>query len=401
MHQRRRSIRTNNPRVCRAATGIALAACLLVLTPIAASATPPKPDIEVAETVAAALQQVVGEEAATTAIAEVRGEKMSHSGEGFAVEVPLEANEIRVEMESQEAGEGDTFLPLTLTTGNGETDRVYQNGFLAAPAANSSQTVVQPTVTGVRVLHVIYNSAAPKEFSTEVASDERIDPVFYDETGQVFLHDINGRFLGEIEPAWAVDAVGQVVPTYYTWEDGVLTQIVEHSTGGFVYPIVADPTWTYSFTLSDPDYSQGITVDKAMTELRRCFNCSFPVTGAPKAFPKINQILPLNASPFSFKSIPNVNARVKITATAWRTWRFTAEPGHFDGSGSTITFAWYQTCSWNKKPRIHLNVGAVIKVDRGAAANAVNKAVAHTQWGLFVSRTYYNAIKYQGAVNTC
>ena len=44
-------------------------------------------------------------------------------------------------------------------------------------------------------------------------------------------------------PAWAFDAAGRPVPTWYEWDGESLTQIVEHRAGGYAYPIVADPCW--------------------------------------------------------------------------------------------------------------------------------------------------------------
>lgn len=390
-----------SPSKRRISTLAALTVALCVVVPITAQATPPEPDASISEVVDNAIQRAAGPEAAVAVSAEVSGDQLQHEGAGFTLAADLDgSNKISLNLESQEVGQEGTVLPLMLQTDNAVGDRVYADDLLTAPAEDSAQTVVQLTETGVRIMHLLEGPKSPTRFATKLEADKPIDPVFYDETGQVFLHDTDGVFLGEIEPAWAIDAEGRAVPTRYTWEEGHLVQHVDHTSGDFTYPIVADPTWTYSFTFSDPDYGEGITVEKAMKELRRCFNCSFPIAGAPKAFPKLNQIIALNASPFSIKNIPYINAKVKVTATAWRTWKFTAEPGHFDGAGSTVTFAWYQTCTSLKKPRIHMNVGAVIKKDLGAG-NAAVKTAAAWKWGLFVSNTYYNAIKYQGATNRC
>jgi hypothetical protein len=44
-----------------------------------------------------------------------------------------------------------------------------------------------------------------------------------------------------LEP-WAIDAAGTSVPTHYEVSGGTLTQVVDHTTDSFEYPIVADPT---------------------------------------------------------------------------------------------------------------------------------------------------------------
>lgn len=44
-----------------------------------------------------------------------------------------------------------------------------------------------------------------------------------------------------VAPAWAVDASGRRVPTRFQLDGDTLIQVVEHASGEFNYPIVADP----------------------------------------------------------------------------------------------------------------------------------------------------------------
>jgi hypothetical protein len=41
---------------------------------------------------------------------------------------------------------------------------------------------------------------------------------------------------------WATDAAGRSVPTHYELDGDVLVQVVEHQSGEFSYPIIADPS---------------------------------------------------------------------------------------------------------------------------------------------------------------
>jgi hypothetical protein len=47
----------------------------------------------------------------------------------------------------------------------------------------------------------------------------------------------------EVEPPWAVDTNGRSVPTHFEVRGAALVQVVDHHTGDFAYPIVADPKY--------------------------------------------------------------------------------------------------------------------------------------------------------------
>lgn len=59
--------------------------------------------------------------------------------------------------------------------------------------------------------------------------------------GFIEIIDKRGEYVGGVAPAWAKDANGTQVPTRYEINGSTLTQIVDHTSGGFAYPIVADP----------------------------------------------------------------------------------------------------------------------------------------------------------------
>ncbi|MFJ9847288.1 hypothetical protein ACIRYZ_44075 [Kitasatospora sp. NPDC101155] len=72
----------------------------------------------------------------------------------------------------------------------------------------------------------------------------------------------------------------------------------------------------------------------AMAELHRCFNCSFPVAGAPHNFPRQGQFIPLKACVVFFCK----NAPVKAWQDDGGHFHFIAQKGHFDGAGSEVHF---------------------------------------------------------------
>ncbi|BBN50939.1 hypothetical protein JPH1_54140 (plasmid) [Mycobacterium avium subsp. hominissuis] len=74
------------------------------------------------------------------------------------------------------------------------------------------------------------------------------------------------------------------------------------------------------------------SIDDVWKELNRCFNCNFPMGGAPKELPKVGDELPLEIRTAGQKLL---NFPVKVTQIE-RTANdinieFTTLPGHVDG----------------------------------------------------------------------
>ncbi|MFT4260794.1 hypothetical protein [Microbacterium sp.] len=237
------------------------------------------------------------------------------------------------------------------------------------------------TQTGARLITTIHSEPLT---STDIATtsyeiDGIADPYLVKVDDAYKMLDANDRYVVDLAEPWAVDANGVSLSTEYRLEDNILTQTIDYT--GAVFPVVADPAWNYSVDHASFYLITGkekATPARVMAELRRCFNCSFPVAGAPKAFPALNQNITLNASPFSFTKIP---APVRVSAIVSNGFNFRALAGHFDGKDSTINFRFYNDRSgW-----LHISVSAHIKVDRGAAANAVNQAVAGETWAAFLA----------------
>lgn len=84
-----------------------------------------------------------------------------------------------------------------------------------------------------------------------------------------------------------------------------------------------------------------VSLDDVWNELHRCFNCNFPIGGAPKEFPKVGDEYPLE---MRIAGVKAANLPVKVTEVS-RTSdaidiEFATLPGHADGDGSTIHFRW-------------------------------------------------------------
>ena len=123
-----------------------------------------------------------------------------------------------------------------------------------------SEEVNGLTITGNRALITIESSDAPKSYSFDydLPDGERLIKAedYYNkialntevsqediksEYGSVFIIDKNNEILGVIDSAWAKDADGNSVDTYYKLDGNTLIQVVEFNEDT-VFPVVADPT---------------------------------------------------------------------------------------------------------------------------------------------------------------
>ncbi|GAB3958430.1 hypothetical protein GCM10029978_003350 [Actinoallomurus acanthiterrae] len=117
---------------------------------------------------------------------------------------------------------------------------------------------------------------------------------------------------------------------------------------------------------------------RAWKVLHNCFNCVFPIKGAPKKFPKDGQRINLKAcvgGNWGCKKAP-----VKYYhGMAKYGWYFIAQSGHFDGAGSRVYFTIYM-----KGKLLFLGVRGYVK--HPTIPDAVNKHFANATWSKFATR---------------
>lgn len=204
---------------------------------------------------------------------------------------------------------------------------------------------VQPTDTGVRVLTAIADSSAPDSYS--YTFDVPQGSFISESANGYFVRGPDGGTLGHLDPAWAIDAAGKNVDSTYEWSGTKLTQHVDLSAPGLTYPILADPGWSYTHTYT----LEHTTVGKvaALLQFTDCFDCYFPVEGAPSRFPAYNQFLPLVVRPWeNSPQVWNYNCYMGGTyyqnlggGEAYFGFDFMATKDHVDGEGSAIYFAFH------------------------------------------------------------
>lgn len=106
--------------------------------------------------------------------------------------------------------------------------------------ADGSTTVPLVREDGVvQITTIIETASAPAVFEYPIAVADGGQLV---DAGDGFFAvlDEAGQPAAMIDPAWAKDANGRDVPTWYEQQGNTLVQVVEHRSD-FAYPVVADP----------------------------------------------------------------------------------------------------------------------------------------------------------------
>ena len=245
-------------------------------------------------------------------------------------------------------------------------------------ADDASAAYLQPVRDGVRLLTALADASAGAQSSYDFALPEGSYPTVLP-TGDTLLSDASHHYIGTLAAPWARDASGRSLPTTYSWSGSTLTQHVELE--GARFPVLLDPLWLYSYDYSTTSTGWTVNHPKASENavsrlLHGCFNCYFPIFGAPRSYPVDGEILPLSVTPFTWTATA---APVKAQTANGGALQFLALDGHFDGAGSLITFSWYNDPSGY----LHLYVHAMVRKDNGPAINLVNSRAAGANWLLY------------------
>jgi hypothetical protein len=174
-----------------------------------------------------------------------------------------------------------------------------------------------------------------------------------------------------------------------------------------------DRPWEYNLDLTSGNYLDApghpnagniASMDDVWNELHRCFNCSFPIGGAPKDFPHVGDKLPLSVGMGS--AGPNLPFPVQVTQVTKTAnavdIEFVTLPGHVDGEGSTIHFRFYEDGG-----QLHLGIrgyiahgpGAIEDFPRNMTAPAERlgyTGIAHLTWQPYIDRLTANIAAAKG-----
>jgi hypothetical protein len=230
-------------------------------------------------------------------------------------------------------GEENTSSPISLELlGRGQIETL-QSGLTVAQNPNGENgQLIQPLADGFRVINVTTDRNGPAEFKYQVhlPTGASLVEVF----DSIQLRDINDDIIGSFKTPWARDAAGASIETWYEVHGDLITQKLKF-TEKTHFPVVSDPYWGYLY-----HYGLGVWPATAWDKLHNCFNCYFPVVGAPSAFPKYGQLLPLRIPIPIFPM--NMECKMGSVSTNPKTnfyaWQFNATKNHVDGLGSNIIF---------------------------------------------------------------
>lgn len=110
-----------------------------------------------------------------------------------------------------------------------------------AYAGEGSATAVIPSAAGVQMLTTIANEDSDTRYRYKVDVPDGGKIKLADE-GAVVL-DAEGVIVLAVGTPWAKDASGTQVPSHFETDGSTLTQVVDHRSGSYNYPVVADPWW--------------------------------------------------------------------------------------------------------------------------------------------------------------
>ncbi|MFJ7958180.1 SpvB/TcaC N-terminal domain-containing protein [Streptomyces sp. NPDC096319] len=135
--------------------------------------------------------------------------------------------------------------------------------------------------------------------------------------------------------------------------------------------------------------SEIVTVGDAWNALKSCYNCTFPINGAPKEMPKVGDKLPLKVGPKGFP--------VEVTQMDFDGKEINIEystlDGHIDGVGSTIHFRIFEDQNGELALQASAEIIGGMGARGGAPARGVYGGVAQITWQPFIDRLVTNGIK--------
>jgi len=115
-----------------------------------------------------------------------------------------------------------------------------RDGRYVLESGDAASLTVTPTDTGAQVLIGIESDDAPSsfEFGLDAPAGFAVEATG---AGTVDVVDREGTLAAQVAAPWAFDAKGRRVPTRFEVRGDRITQIVDHRSGDYAYPIVADP----------------------------------------------------------------------------------------------------------------------------------------------------------------
>lgn len=138
---------------------------------------------------------------------------------------------------------------------------------------------VQVFDDSARILTVLNGIGSPSEYvyHVDLPAGGRIEK---DDSGGLLVLDSQDALIGGFAAPWAVDSVGEKIPTHYEVRGDLVVQVVEHLGRNTSYPVVADP-WLWRDLISSASWRYispyGYSLYVVPTRWARLFPGSYPV----------------------------------------------------------------------------------------------------------------------------
>lgn len=206
----------------RRAIGFVAASALWLSAPLSAAVSPAN-ELDLLEVIANATPDLT-----TMSTAK---DSLLYEADGWSVSLPATSRQ------PLEIGETALYLPFSEF---GSSAEILGEGAVAYDNGNGSRTVPIVHRDGsVQIFTVLESASAPSQYKYSITLPTESRAALL-EDGSLLVTDVDGQLVLGAAPAWAKDARGEAVPTWYEWDGMNLVQVVEHGEGSS-YPIVADP----------------------------------------------------------------------------------------------------------------------------------------------------------------
>lgn len=217
---------------------IALAVGALV-APLSAAALPaqtaPKTDLKDALSITSTVESDVIQPVLEDNVA------LSYKPDSAVVaEATINASEVSIPLNP---ADGVTYGDITIglpTSSAAEDAQSVQPGVVGYDDEQFSVAVALKSSADLQFSTVVSDASAPTRFDYELTLPSGAE-LSLGANGSAWAIGADSEFLLGVESPWAVDANGQEVPTHFEVHGHTLTQVVDHSSGSYAYPIVADP----------------------------------------------------------------------------------------------------------------------------------------------------------------
>lgn len=183
-----------------------------------------------------------------------QGNKVTLEQETIKVEIPKNIAEpvVLKGKEQSNTGKKAEDIKITMPQAKGSKATKEKKGVVGYESKDNFTNIVEPTKEGVRLLTVIENKNAPEryEYKLDIKGGYVLAESFGEngKKGIAVLKADQSDLIAMIDTAWAKDANGKDIETYYEIKGNTIVQIVKHKVKGTVYPVSADPeVWIWWF----------------------------------------------------------------------------------------------------------------------------------------------------------